>query len=138
MPAQYVKAYVKRNKNDAADAAAICEAVMRRGTPTGTVIAMPCSIEPVSTRAGRLRCSGRTWQRTTERESLLATLAFPNSSISSEADGDRSLERAPLRRVGPLGDLALEKLAELFGRPGDEAVAERDAFLLHVRQRQNT
>src|ERR1700745_1222303 len=29
MPAQYVKAYVKRNKNDAADAAAICEAVAR-------------------------------------------------------------------------------------------------------------
>jgi len=31
MPAQYVKAYVKRNKNDAADAEAICEAV---GRPT--------------------------------------------------------------------------------------------------------
>src|SRR6266545_7762509 len=29
MPAQYVKAYVKRNKNDAADAEAICEAVQR-------------------------------------------------------------------------------------------------------------
>jgi transposase len=29
MPAQYVKAYVKRQKNDAADAAAICEAVTR-------------------------------------------------------------------------------------------------------------
>ena len=29
MPAQYVKAYVKRNKNDAADAEAICEAVLR-------------------------------------------------------------------------------------------------------------
>jgi transposase len=29
MPAQYVKAYVKRNKTDAADAAAICEAVLR-------------------------------------------------------------------------------------------------------------
>ena len=29
MPAQYVKAYVKRNKNDAADAQAICEAVLR-------------------------------------------------------------------------------------------------------------
>ena len=28
-PPQYVKAYVKRNKNDAADAEAICEAVMR-------------------------------------------------------------------------------------------------------------
>jgi transposase len=29
MPARYVKAYVKRNKNDAADAEAICEAVTR-------------------------------------------------------------------------------------------------------------
>ncbi len=29
MPAQYVKAYVKRNKNDATDAEAICEAVQR-------------------------------------------------------------------------------------------------------------
>ena len=29
MPPQYVKAYVKRNKNDAADAEAICEAVQR-------------------------------------------------------------------------------------------------------------
>ena len=35
MPAQYVKAYVKRNKNDAAaDAEAICEAVRR---PTDAV-----------------------------------------------------------------------------------------------------
>src|SRR5947199_5838056 len=29
MPAQYVKAYIRRNKNDAADAEAICEAVQR-------------------------------------------------------------------------------------------------------------
>jgi transposase len=29
MPPSYVKAYVKRGKNDAADAAAICEAVRR-------------------------------------------------------------------------------------------------------------
>jgi transposase len=29
MPPQYVKAYLKRNKNDAADAEAICEAVRR-------------------------------------------------------------------------------------------------------------
>ena len=29
MPARYVKAYVKRGKNDAADAEAICEAVTR-------------------------------------------------------------------------------------------------------------
>jgi hypothetical protein len=31
MPAQYVKAYIKRNEHDAADAEAICEAV---GRPT--------------------------------------------------------------------------------------------------------
>ena len=40
MPPQYVKAYVKRNKNDAADAAAICEAVRRpsmRFVPVKTV-----------------------------------------------------------------------------------------------------
>lgn len=37
MPAQYVKAYVKRNKNDAADAEAICEAVRR---PTMRFVAM--------------------------------------------------------------------------------------------------
>jgi transposase len=29
VPAQYAKAYVKRNKNDAADAEAICEAMSR-------------------------------------------------------------------------------------------------------------
>ena len=40
MPASYVKAYVKRSKNDAADAAAICEAVTRpsmRYVPVKTV-----------------------------------------------------------------------------------------------------
>jgi transposase len=39
MPAQYVKAYIKRHKNDAADAEAICEAVARptmRFVPTKT------------------------------------------------------------------------------------------------------
>jgi transposase len=40
MPPQYVKAYVRRNKNDAADAAAICEAVRRpsmRFVPVKTI-----------------------------------------------------------------------------------------------------
>src|SRR5476651_169899 len=40
MPPQYVKAYVKRNKNDAADAEAICEAVRRpsmRFVPVKTI-----------------------------------------------------------------------------------------------------
>ena len=42
MPAQYVKAYVKRNKNDAADAAAICEAVVR---PTMRFVAVKTAEE---------------------------------------------------------------------------------------------
>jgi transposase len=33
IPPQYVKPFVKRNKNDAADAAAICEAMMRPNMP---------------------------------------------------------------------------------------------------------
>ena len=37
MPAQYVKAYIKRNKHDAADAEAICEAVGRPTTCCCTV-----------------------------------------------------------------------------------------------------
>src|SRR6476620_9851111 len=44
MPAQYVKPYVKRGKNDAADAEAICEAVTRptmRFVPVKTP-RMPC------------------------------------------------------------------------------------------------
>ncbi len=36
MPARYVKAYVKRNKNDAADAQAICEAVKRAAHGAGS------------------------------------------------------------------------------------------------------
>jgi transposase len=40
MPAQYVKAYVKRNKNDAADAEAIWEAVAR---PTMRFVPANCT-----------------------------------------------------------------------------------------------
>src|SRR5438067_8861647 len=42
MPAKDVKAYVKRNKNDAADAEAICEAV-RRPMSCGTFCAGPAN-----------------------------------------------------------------------------------------------
>ena len=41
MPAKDVKAYVKRNKNDAADAEAICEAA-RRPTVRSEVLFAPC------------------------------------------------------------------------------------------------
>ena len=46
MPAQYVKAYIKRNKRDAADAEAICEAV---GRPTMRFVPRPsCCIVDAS------------------------------------------------------------------------------------------
>ena len=54
MPAQYVKAYVKRNKNDAADAEAICEAVQR---PTMRFVA----IKTAEQQAGVLLQGGRGW-----------------------------------------------------------------------------
>ena len=41
MPARYVKPYVKRNKNDAADAEAICEAVTR---PTMRLVTVKTAI----------------------------------------------------------------------------------------------
>src|SRR5204862_7573851 len=52
MPAQYVKAYVKRNKNDAADAEAICEAVH---SPTMRFVRM----KTAEKKAARLMHRGR-------------------------------------------------------------------------------
>jgi transposase len=52
MPAQYVKAYVKRNKHDAADAEAICEAV---GRPTMRFV----SVKTAEQQASQLLHRGR-------------------------------------------------------------------------------
>src|SRR3954466_13276203 len=55
MPAQYVKAYVKRNKTDAADAEAICEAVRR---PT---MRLRRAGGPSSKRRSFYTAAGRDW-----------------------------------------------------------------------------
>jgi len=71
MPAQYVKAYVKRNKNDAADAEAICEAV---GRPSMRFVA----IKTAEQQAALLLHRGRerlVRQRTTLVNALRAHLA---------------------------------------------------------------
>ena len=52
MPAKDVKAYVKRNKNDAADAEAICEAV-RRPTIVGAIAIAATVPDPKGFRSGR-------------------------------------------------------------------------------------
>ena len=71
MPPGYVKAYVKRNKNDAADAEAICEAVTRptmRFVPVKTVeqqavlmLHRPATCWSVSARCWSTRCA-LTWR----------------------------------------------------------------------------
>jgi transposase len=71
MPAQYVKAYVKRNKNDAADAEAICEAVVRptmRFVPVktaeqqGALLLHRARERLVRQRTALANAFGRTWQ----------------------------------------------------------------------------
>src|SRR5215813_5487266 len=52
MPAQYVKAYVKRNKTDAADAEAICEAVRR---PTMRFVAIKTAEQQAALLLHRVR-----------------------------------------------------------------------------------
>src|SRR5271166_4144280 len=59
MPAKDVKAYVKRNKNDAADAAACCEAVRRprrQWPPAGE-----CACQPVCACCADCLMPGRDW-----------------------------------------------------------------------------
>ena len=71
MPAQYVKAYVKRNKNDAVDAEAICEAV---GRPSMRFVA----IKTAEQQAALLLHRGRerlVRQRTSLANALRAHLA---------------------------------------------------------------
>src|SRR3954453_2380604 len=54
MPAHYVKAYIKRGKNDAADAEAICEAVTR---PTMRFVAIKTSNKRFLSCIARASCS---------------------------------------------------------------------------------
>jgi transposase len=77
MPAQYVKAYVKRNKNDAADAEAICEAV-RRPTMRFVVPGLDPGIKTAEQQAALLVHRGRerlVRQRTALANALRAHLA---------------------------------------------------------------
>ena len=103
MPAQYVKPYVKRGKNDAADAEAICEAVTR---PTMRFVAIKSREQQSAMMLHRVRlvlCR----QRTQLSNALRAHLA-------------------EFGVVAPIGRLGLERLLEIVtdardGRLPDEA-----------------
>jgi len=96
MPAQYVKPYVKRGKNDAADAEAICEAVTR---PTMRFVAIKNPEQQCAMMLHRVRlvlCR----QRTQLSNALRAHLA-------------------EFGVVAPVGRLGLERLIEIVAEPED-------------------
>ena len=96
MPAQYVKPYVKRSKNDAADAEAICEAVTR---PTMRFVAIKSPEQQCAMMLHRARlvlCRQRT-QLSNALRSHLAEFGI----------------------VAPVGRLGLERLIEIVADPAD-------------------
>ena len=86
VPPQYAKAYVKRNKNDAADAAAICEAMSRPHMP----------LVPVKTAARQAACllvseRSRLVRERTRLANRLRGLAMDPGSRASPLAGVTSL-----------------------------------------------
>src|SRR3974390_2694395 len=96
MPAQYVKPYVKRGKNDAADAEAICEAVRR---PTMRFVAIKSPEQQCAMMLHRVRLG----------------LRRPRTQLSNAL---RS-HMAEFGIVAPVGRLGLERLLEIIADPGD-------------------
>src|SRR5512142_1663054 len=96
MPAQYVKPYVKRGKNDAADAEAICEAVTR---PTMRFVAIKSPEQQSVMMLHRVRLV-LSRQRTQLANALRAHLA-------------------EFGIVAPVGRLGLERLIEVVADPED-------------------
>jgi transposase len=107
MPAQYVKPYVKRGKNDAADAEAICEAVTR---PTMRFVAIKTPAQQSAMMLHRVRlvlCRQRTQLSNAVRAHL----------------GEFGI-------VAPAGRLGLERLLDVVADAGDERLpAEARACL---------
>lgn len=113
MPARYVKAYVKRGKNDAADAEAICEAVTR---PTMRYV-------PI---------------KSPEQQSVLM-LHRTRALIVRQRTALINAIRAHLAEFGivaGIGRNGVEKLLELIARGEDERIplAARDCLMALVEQ----
>jgi transposase len=77
MPAHYVKAYVKRGKNDAADAAAICEAVTR---PTMRFVAIKTKEQQAALAMHRTR---ELLVRQPPKRSTLCAVCWASSALRS-------------------------------------------------------
>jgi transposase len=99
MPPRYVKPYVKRQKNDAADAEAICEAVTR---PTMRFVEIKTCEQQGTLVLHRVRLM-LTWQRTQLSNAIRGHM------------GEYGL-------VAPVGRIGLERLIAILGNPDDERV----------------
>lgn len=109
MPAQYVKPYVKRGKNDAADAEAICEAVTR---PTMRFVAV----------------------KSPEQQSLMM-LHRVRLMLNRQRTQISNAIRAHISEFGvvaPVGRLGVERLLEVVADAGDDRVPEDARLCLQM------
>ena len=133
MPASYVKAYVKRSKNDAADAAAICEAVTRPS--------MRCvPVKTVDQQAALMLHRARDLlvrQRTQLINAIRAHLAEVGLVAAKGVDGLKSLlgviaEARKRARLPEAMSQALQALAAQLQSLSDQiGVLERDIHAQH-------
>ena len=132
MPANYVKPYVKRNKNDAADAEAICEAVTR---PTMRFVAVKSAEQQSLLMLHRTR-SLLVRQRTMLVNAIRAHLAEYGIIAPVGRQGVRSLlaiiSNAEDDRLPPIARSCLESLVTSLIVVEQEAVAsERHIHAWH-------
>ena len=121
MPPQYVKAYVRRQKNDAADAAAICEAVTR---PSMRFVPIKSEAQQAALILHRVR-DLLVRQRTMLINALRGHLAEfgvvapqgPRHVAQLAAAGARR-ERGPRARAGAPGPAGAGRAARGAGRRG--------------------
>ncbi|MHA0336521.1 IS110 family RNA-guided transposase, partial [Sphingomonas aquatilis] len=109
MPAQYVKPYVKRGKNDAADAEAICEAVTR---PTMRFVGIKSPEQQSAMMLHRVRLILNR-QRTQLSNAMRAHLAEFGIAV-------------------PIGRNGLEQLLDVIADPTDERVPADARFCLEM------
>lgn len=109
MPAQYVKPYVKRGKNDAADAEAICEAVTR---PTMRFVGI----------------------KTPEQQSamMLHRVRLILNRQRTQLSNALRVHLAEFGVVAPIGRNGIEQLLDVIADPGDERVPTDARFCLEM------
>jgi transposase len=135
MPASYVKAYVKRNKNDAADAAAICEAVTR---PSMSFVAIKTADQQASLMLHRTR-DLLVRQRTQLINAIRGHLAELGMVAAQGCHGVKELiaivtdERSD-RLPGPMRDALRSLVAQLSALQEQVGVLEKR---IHVQHRSN-